>query len=75
MILIILGIAMAVGILGLVHQMSMFGNTCYYVGELNLQTTQCIAPVFYYAALGGAALLIVAGLVQALRPKSPASSN
>jgi hypothetical protein len=75
MILIILGVLLAVGVLGLVHQMTMFGNTCYYIGELNFQTTQCVAPVFYYAALGAAALLVLIGLALMLRLKSPSPSK
>lgn len=73
--LIVIGILAAVGILGLVHQMSMLGNTCYYIGELNLQTTSCIPPVAYYGALGVAALLVVIGLVQLLKPKTSTPSN
>ncbi len=75
MIFVIIGVIGGVATLGLVHQMSMFGNTCYYIGELNLQTSQCIPPVAYYGALGVAALFVIVGLVQMLRPNPPSPSN
>lgn len=75
MILLVLGVILGVATLGLVHQMSLFGNTCYYVGELNMQTTQCLAPVIFYGALGVAALLVLLGLVQMIRTKTAASSK
>lgn len=70
MILLVLGVVLGVATLGLVHQMSMFGNTCYYIGELNLQTTSCIPPVVYFGALGVAALLTLVGIVRMLRASS-----
>lgn len=74
MILLVLGVLLGVATLGLVHQMSLFGNTCFYVGELNMQTTQCLPPVAYYGALGVATLFILVGIIQMLRPKTPASN-
>lgn len=74
MILLVLGVLLGVATLGLVHQFSMFGNTCYYIGEMNAQS-QCIAPVIYYAVLGVAALLVLLGLVRLIRTKSAAPSN
>lgn len=65
--LLILGVVLGVAILGLVHQISMFGSTCYYVGELNMATTGCIPPVLYFGALALAALFVVLGVVKLIR--------
>jgi len=66
-ILIVTGALVAVGVLSFVHQLSMFGNTCYFIGEMNIQS-ECIQPVFYYAALGAAAVLVLVGIVLMLKP-------
>lgn len=74
MILLVLGVLLGVATLGLIHQISMFGNTCFYIGELTPQS-QCIAPLIYYGALGAAALLTLIGLALMLRPKPAAPSK
>lgn len=68
-ILIILGVLLAVATLGLVHQITLFGNTCFYIGEMNAQS-QCIEPVIYYGALGAAAVLVLVGVILMVRPKA-----
>lgn len=67
-VLLILGVALAVGTLTVVKQVSVFGNTCFFVGELTPQS-QCLAPGLYYGALGVAAILVVLGIAALLGGK------
>jgi hypothetical protein len=74
MILLILGAVIGVLTLAVVGQVSLFGATCFFVGEFSPQT-QCLHPAVYYAPLGLAAVLFILGAVQLFRPKSNTSSN
>lgn len=75
MVLIIIGIIGAVSTFAFIHEMSFLGNSCFYVGELNPQTTQCLPPLAFYGLLGVSALFVLAGLVQLLKPKTAPPSN
>jgi len=66
--LLISGAALGVGTLSVVKQVSVFGNTCLYVGELSTQTN-CLAPGAYYRALGVAGVLVVVGAAVLLKSK------
>lgn len=70
MILIILGVVLGVCTLSFLHEFSLLGSTCFYVGELSPSST-CIPPFIYYAAFGAAALLILGGVVQLIKPSKP----
>lgn len=68
LLLLLLGVALGVGTLSLVHQVSVFGNTCFFVGELTAQT-QCLTPGVYYGGLGIAGIFVVLGASMLLRAK------
>lgn len=65
--LLILGVGIAVGTLTLIKQVNILGNSCFFVGEMTMQT-QCIAPGIYYGALGVAGVLVVLGVAGLLKP-------
>lgn len=67
-VLLILGVGLGVCTLALVKQVSIFGNTCFFVGALTPQT-QCLAPGLYFGALGVAAIMVVLGIASVLRGK------
>lgn len=62
LLLLLAGVVLGVVTLTVVKQVSVFGNTCFYVGQLNANT-QCLSPGFYYGALGLAGVLVVLGIV------------
>lgn len=65
-----IGIAIAVALLVFVNEFTLLGNTCYFIGELDIGNpftgegaTPCIKPGFYYLAWLSSAVAIAWGFI------------
>jgi hypothetical protein len=54
---IILGVVIGIFLLAFVNSVSLFGRTCYFIGDVSLNST-CFHPIFYFGAWAIAAAAI-----------------
>lgn len=66
----VLGLIIGVATVATIKHSSIFGAQCFHVGEF-LPSTNCLHPGIYYGLLGLAALLVILGVVELVRPTPP----